>query len=83
MMEEAKIYEGLRQILADVFLRDDITPTASLKAGDVDGWNSFKQVEIIMAAEEYFGIRFTSSEVDHFRNLGDLVAVVAQRSQSR
>lgn len=78
MMEEAEIYEVLREIFADVFLRDDIPLSASLTAEDVSGWNSFKQVEIIMATEDRFGIRFTSTEIDGFRNLGDLVAAVAR-----
>jgi acyl carrier protein len=78
MMEEAKIYEALREIFADVFLRDDIPLSASLTAEDVSGWNSFKQVEILMAAEERFGMRFTSTEIDNFRSLGDLVEAVAR-----
>lgn len=78
MMEEAEIYEVLREIFSDVFLRDDIPLSASLTAEDVSGWNSFKQVEIIMATEDRFGMRFTSAEIDSFRNLGDLVAAVAR-----
>jgi acyl carrier protein len=80
MMAEAKVYEGLQEIFADVFMREDIQLSASLTAKDVVGWDSFKQVEILMATEQRFAMRFTSAEVDGFRSLGDIVAIVAQRA---
>jgi acyl carrier protein len=81
MITEAQVYEGLREIFADVFMRDDIQLSASLTAKDVAGWDSFKQLEIIMATELRFAIRFTSGEIDRFRALGDLAEVVAQRAE--
>ncbi len=80
MIPESKVVEGLREIFAEVFLRDDIPVSPGLTAKDVEGWDSFKQVEIIMATEQHFGMRFLSSEVDGFQTLGDLIKAVAQRA---
>jgi acyl carrier protein len=77
-MEEAAIYGILQEIFAEVFLRDDISLAASLSARDVAGWDSIKQIEIIMATEQRLGIRFTSKEIDDFHCLGDLVAAAAR-----
>ena len=79
MIDRAKIYDVLRDIFAEVFIRDDIPLSASLSAKDVAGWDSIKQVEIIMETEQRFGVRFASQEVDNFRNVGDLVATVMRR----
>jgi acyl carrier protein len=79
MIEDAQIYHALTSIFADVFLRDDIRLSEDLSAKDVEGWDSFKQIEIIMATEECFSMKFTSSELDNLRKLGDLVRIVAQR----
>lgn len=81
MIDEGTVRAAMAEVLADVFLRDDIAVTPALAAKDVPGWDSFKQVEIIMATEERFGMRFTSQEVDGFRYLGDLMAVVAARGR--
>jgi acyl carrier protein len=78
--DSAKIYDTLRDIFAEVFMRDDILLSASLTAKDVAGWDSIKQVEIIMETEQRFGLRFSSSEVDSFRNVGDIVAAVMRRA---
>lgn len=80
MRSEAEVFEGLQAIFAEVFDRDDIALRRTLTAKDVAGWDSFKQVELIIECEARFKMRFTSSEVDSFRDLGDLVDVVAARA---
>ena len=79
MVAEDQIYRGLADIFADVFLRDDIKLHAGLTARDVDGWDSFKNIEIIMATEQRFRMKFTSAEMDNLQRLGDLVRIVAAR----
>ncbi len=55
MTTEAEIYRDLSEIFADVFMRDDIVLSAPLTAKDVKGWDSFKQIEIIMASRGEMG----------------------------
>lgn len=81
MIPDADIYTALASIFADVFLRDDIPLSATLSAKDVDGWDSFKQIEIVMATEECFAVKFTSAELDNMQRLGDLVSIVSARGR--
>jgi acyl carrier protein len=46
-------------------------------AKDVEGWDSMKQVMILLAVEETFEIELTTPELDDLQNVGDLVVVVA------
>lgn len=82
MIADAQIYEILAGVFSDVFLRDDIPLSDELSAKDVEGWDSFKQIEIVMATEECFAMKFTSSELDNMQKLGDLVRIVAQRGKA-
>jgi acyl carrier protein len=77
---EADIYAGLTEIFQDVFLRDDIVLSPDLSADDVEGWDSFKQIEIIMATEERFGVKFRTRELDGLGNVGDLARLVGEKS---
>jgi acyl carrier protein len=79
MATEAEIYRDLTEIFADVFMRDDLTLTATLTAKDVRGWDSFKQIEIIMASEEKWGIRFNTRELDALRCVGDLATMIERK----
>ncbi|MGA3403003.1 MAG: acyl carrier protein [Acetobacteraceae bacterium] len=80
MPTEPEIYRAMTEIFHDVFMRDDLVLKAELSAKDVQGWDSFKQIEIIMATEERFGMKFTTRELDSLQNVGDLVRVVATRT---
>ena len=40
----------------------------------------FRQVEIIMAAQEVFNMQFSTRELDNMANVGDLVQVIAAKS---
>jgi acyl carrier protein len=79
MPTEAEIYGALTEIFQDVFMRDDLVLKPELTAKDVQGWDSFKQIEIIMATEEKFGIKMNTRELDSLQNVGDLVRVVAAK----
>lgn len=80
MPTEAEIYAALTEIFRDVFVRDDLVLRPELTAKDVNGWDSFKQVEIIITTEERFGIKMTTRELDSLRNVGDLARVVAEKA---
>ncbi len=79
-MSEADIYTFLTDTFHDVFMRDDIVLKPELTAKDVDGWDSFKQIEIVLATEERFGIKFSTREVDSLQNVGDLVRLVSAKT---
>lgn len=78
-MTEAEIYAALTEIFRDVFLDEDLVLTPTMSANDVPGWDSYKQIEILIASEERFGLKLTTRELDGLRNVGDLVSVLAER----
>jgi acyl carrier protein len=79
-MAEAEIYAALTEIFLDVFLRDDLKLRPELSAKDVPGWDSFKQIDIILAVEEKYGIKLNTRELDSLHNVGDLVRVIAGKT---
>ncbi len=79
-MLEAELYGELTEIFHDVFMRDDFSLNPGLTASDVQGWDSFKQIEIIIALEERYGIKFHTRELDSLHNVGDLARVVLAKT---
>jgi len=80
MASEAEIYTALTEMFRDIFQRDDMELTPTLNARDVHGWDSFKQIEIVMASEERWGIKFRTRELDSLQSVGDLVAMIARKT---
>ena len=78
-MPEADIYAALEDIFHDVFTQDDIKLSPQTTAKDVPGWDSFKQIEIIIAVESQYHIKFSTRELDSLLSVGDLVRVIASK----
>jgi acyl carrier protein len=79
MADETGITAALGEIFTEVF-GHEIALRPGLSAKDVAGWDSFKQIEIIMATEERYGIRFSTRELDRLQTVGDLIAVIAAKA---
>jgi acyl carrier protein len=79
-MTEPEIYGKLTTIFHDIFLRDDLVLSDELSAKQVPDWDSFKQIEIIIAVESQFGIKFRTREMDSLNNVGDLVRLIADKT---
>ena len=75
-MTDEEIYEQLTEIIRDVLMNFDLVLRPDLTANEVDGWNSFKMIEIIMAVESHFGLKVKSKELDALENVGDLVMLI-------
>jgi acyl carrier protein len=78
-MDQADIYTGLQDIFRDIFDDDEITLTAATSAADIPEWDSFNHVNIIVASEMRFGVKFRAAELDELKNVGDFVQLVQQK----
>jgi acyl carrier protein len=79
-LTEHGVYERLTELFRDVFFRDDIVLKPELTAADVTGWDSMKQVEIILCVEERFDVKLTTKEVDSLRKVGDLTSLIMKKA---
>lgn len=64
--------EKLTGLFRMVFDNEDIALRPETTANDVDGWDSLAHVNLILAVEKGFGIRFSQKELLTFKNVGDL-----------
>jgi len=68
--------DELQEIFRDLFDDDDIVLTDSTSAADIRGWDSLKNVKLIVQIEKKFKIRFSTGEVVGLKNVGELLALI-------
>ncbi|WP_043342039.1 acyl carrier protein [Belnapia moabensis] len=78
-MHEQEIYAALTEVFRDVFDDDDITISAATTAEDIPGWDSQAHVNLVVAAETRFGIRFRTAELEALHNVGDFVQLIGTK----
>jgi acyl carrier protein len=78
-MTNLEIHEKLTGIFRDVFDKPTLEISNSMTAADVDNWDSLTHINLIVAVEKAFGVRFTTKEVKNLANVGDFIDLIAKR----
>jgi len=72
--------DRLTAVFRDVFDDASLVLRDDLQASDVDNWDSLTHIDLIVAVEKEFRIRFTTREVQSLQNVGDLRALIAKKT---
>ena len=75
----ASVLQELNAIFSEIFSRTDLTLNQEMKTGDIQDWDSYKNVEILIACEAHWNIRFSSREIDAIRTVGQLMGCIASK----
>lgn len=77
-MTREKIFEELNEVFSDVF-DDEIIVTEATTADDIEDWDSLEHINLIVAVESKFGIKFNIGEVNKMKNVGEMVDIIMNR----
>lgn len=78
-MERTDILKKLNEIFIDVMDREDIELNDTTTANDIEEWDSLTQIQLVVAIEKAFGIKFTSSEIISWPNVGVMVDCIKSK----
>ena len=78
-MERSEIFKKVNEIFCDELDNEDIVLNDDTTADDVEEWDSLSHVQLIVAIEKAFGIKFTSNEILSWSNVGQLVDSIENR----
>lgn len=74
------VLEQVTAVIRDVFGDDDIVVTETSSAEDVEGWDSLMHLNVVIALEKRFGIRFSTAEIslmkEEGQNLGTILNLI-------
>jgi len=65
--------------MIDVLDLDELNLTEATTAKDVEGWDSLSHLRLIVAVEQDFGLKFTTGEIERFKNVGDMVSTIQSK----
>lgn len=76
MMTKELILDRIRGTIRELFMDDSIEVTRDTVSADVEGWDSFEHINLLVSIEYEFNIRFDMAAVSSAANVGDLVDLV-------
>lgn len=78
-MSNSEIIPQLNEIFVDIIDNEDIKIVPETTANDVDGWDSLTHIQLVVAIERHFKIRFTSKEIQSWKNVGELADSISSK----
>jgi acyl carrier protein len=79
VMEREDILKEMNLVFIDILDNDEIKLSSLTTAGDVEGWDSLTHIQLVVAIEKHFKIRFTSKEIQSWKNIGEMVDCIDSR----
>lgn len=77
-MDRAEVYERLNKVFRDIFDDDSISLKDETVADDIDGWDSFEHINLIVAIEEEFSFKIPMNKVVTMKNVGEMVDIILE-----
>jgi acyl carrier protein len=78
-MNKDLILQNLNEIFRDILDNDHINLTEQTTAADVEDWDSLNHIQLIVAIEKKFKIKFTSAEIYQFKNVGEMCDAILKK----
>jgi len=73
------LHQEVREVFRDVFEQPNLEISAETNASNVEGWDSFMHVNLIVALEERFNVNFTTKEISEMACVGDLFVLLEDK----
>lgn len=79
-MEIDAILQDVTRVFRKVLDNDSVVLHPETTANDIEDWDSLTHVQLIVALEKHFNIRFTSLEIQKFKNVGDICRAIEAKA---
>ncbi|MFO0587260.1 MAG: acyl carrier protein [Polyangiaceae bacterium] len=78
-MDRAGIHKQLTAVFHDVFDDESIVLSDKTTAKDIPDWDSLTHVNLIVAVEKAFKVRFSTKDVQGLANVGEFIDLLARK----
>lgn len=77
-MTREEAYERLNKVFQEVFDDESITVNDSTTSDDIEDWDSFEHINLVVAVEEEFSFKIPMGKVVTMKNVGEMVDIILE-----
>jgi acyl carrier protein len=82
-MSRDSIIQELAPIFRDVLDQPDLELASETNASSVDGWDSLAHVNLVVAIEKKYRVKFALGELQALKNVGDMAGLIEKKVGKR
>lgn len=79
-MNVEEIMKDVNSIFIDVLDNADLVIKHETTSDDIEEWDSLNHIQLVVAIEKHFNVRFTAAEIVNFLNVGDMCEAIKNKS---
>lgn len=77
-MSREEVFERLTEVFRDVFDDEEITLAEETTAEDIEDWDSFEHINLVVAVEDEFSFKIPMGKVVTMKNVGEMVDIILE-----
>lgn len=78
-MTREEVFERLNKVFREVFDDDTIVVTDTTTADDIEDWDSFEHINLVVAVEEEFSFKIPMGKTVTMKNVGEMVDLILEK----
>lgn len=78
-MQKSEIMAEIEEIFRDVLDNDEIKLNEEMTSADIDEWDSLSHIQLVVAIEKHFKLKFTAAQISGWKNVGAMCQDIANR----
>mgnify|MGYP006096969625 FL=1 len=78
-MKRKEIFNIIEKVFREVLEEENLSINESFTAHDVDGWDSLTHIILVIEIEKNLKIRFLSSEIISWENIGEMIDCIEDK----
>lgn len=78
-MDRSEILQQVNGIFTDIIDEENIKLSSETTANEIEGWDSLTHIQLVVAIEKHFKIRFNSKEIQGWKNIGELMDSISSK----
>lgn len=75
-MSREEVFEEVRKIFRDNFDDEELVIVDETNSKDIEDWDSIEHINLVIAMEKRFGLKFDIREVGKLANVGEMVDLI-------
>ena len=80
-MAREYILRQVNEIFVEILDDEKLVLTETTQASDVKDWDSLNHIQLIVAIEKHFNIRFKSREIQSWNNVGEMINSIQEKQK--
>lgn len=82
-MNNQEIIKKMNKIFMEVLDLSALELKEETTASDIEEWDSLNNIQLIVAIETFFEIIFKSTEIENFKNIGEMVLSINAKLKAK